>query len=247
MARRVKQAEEQVEHVFGGQQTGAVSVTHRTEMVPLSSLRMAGYNPRTTTDAQTDGICRSILQFGIVDPFVVREEDSLLIGGHQRVKALTKLLEGRYIDPGTKKPVAFTLVDGLVPAVLVSGLSDKDAKLLNLALNKVGGEWDDDKLTALITELVDARPSFDDLVVSGFSAEEIASIVNTAPAGGDGDGTGPLGAVRSPKLTLDFSSKEVRDAVKSKIVARNASEPSGDVLARLLKVLPKRAAASAVE
>lgn len=242
MARRVKREAAAAEPA----RLGATATTHRTAMVPFASLRMAAYNPRTTTDAQVNGICRSILQFGIVDPFVVREEDNLLIGGHQRAKAITKLLEGRYIDPGTSKSVAFELPGGEVPAVLVSGLSDKDAKLLNLALNKVGGEWDDDKLAALFTELVDTRQgeSFDELVVSGFTAAEIADYVDIAATVPDADGTGPLPGVRSPKLTLDFSSKEVRDMVKARIVARNATEPSGDVLARLLKVLPKRAAAS---
>lgn len=216
-------------------------VSYPTTRVAFASLRMAAYNARTSTDAQTDAICRSILTFGLVDPFVARAEDQLMVGGHQRAKALTRLLDGKYVDPQTGQPVAFSLPDGTVPVVLVPGLSDKDAKLLNLALNKVGGDWDDDKLDALLKDLIDGRETFDDLLVTGFSKEEIDELVTEA-AGGDGDGTGPLPAVRSPKLTLDFSSKEIRDAVKSKIVAKNAKEPSGDVLARLLRVYPAQKA-----
>jgi hypothetical protein len=220
------------------------ATTRRIATIAFAALNPAPYNPRQSTDAQIDSICRSILQFGIVDPFIVREEDNTLIGGHQRAKALSKLLAGGYVDPATKRPVGYTLPDGLVPVVLVGGLSDKDTKLLNLALNKVTGDWDDDKLASLLAELADGRSSFDDLLVSGFSAAEIVDYADLAvvPAtNADEDGTGPLPAVRGPSLSLDFSSKEIRDAVKAKIVSReHANEPSGDVLARLLKVGPKR-------
>lgn len=217
---------------------------HNVAMVDFDSLRMAAYNPRMATGVQIDSICRSIAKFGIVDPFILRSEDHLVIGGHQRVKAVRRLLEGLYVDPSTKAVVEFALPKGQVPAVLVGpGLSDKDAKLLNLSLNKTGGDWDSDKLAELLRDLVDGRPSFDDMLVSGFGAAEIAKMIApysdeaSEDVEGSEDGMGPKGAVRGPKMTLDFTLREVRDAVKAKIVARNAEAPSGDVLALLLRVI----------
>lgn len=200
--------------------------------VPFTSLRAAPYNARTTTEAQVDGICASIVAFGLVDPFILRAEDNLLIAGHQRQRAVQKLLDGRYLDPETKKPVVYVLPGGNVPVVLVKGLDEKKTKLLNLALNRVGGEWDDDKLADLFTDL-SAEASGQELLVSGFTEQDIERYLG----GGDDVGAGsvPPGAVRVPKITLEFSSKELRDRVKGWLGDKGKEEePSGDTLARLL-------------
>ena len=213
---------------------------HKMERVPFSWLKPAPYNARRVTRAELHAICASVVRFGLVDPFVVRGEDGLLIAGHQRREAVQYILdgkytvdaEGRYAEGG--KAATLEMPEGKVWAVVVRGLNDRDTKRLNLALNRVGGSWDDDKLADLMRDLT--QGGFDDLVVTGFDREEINKML-----AGDQPGQVPAPAGRVPKITLEFSSKETRDAVKAAIAGKTkAGELSGDALGRWL-IKPKKA------
>jgi DNA modification methylase len=102
-------------------------------------------------------LVRSIQEFGLVEPLVVRRSDQLVIGGHQRLQAAKAL--------GMAK----------VPVVYVE-LSDAEAKSLNLALNRISGEWDLPKLGELLDELRDL-PDFD-VTLSGFDDGEIDDLLS---------------------------------------------------------------------
>jgi DNA modification methylase len=99
---------------------------------------------------------RSIQEFGLVEPLVVRRSDHLVIGGHQRLEAARELGLTR------------------VPIVYVE-VTDAQAKTLNLALNRIQGEWDLPKLGELLDEL-QALPEFD-ITLSGFDAEEVDALL----------------------------------------------------------------------
>ena len=99
---------------------------------------------------------RSIETFGLVEPLVVRRSDQLLIGGHQRLEAAKAL--------GLRK----------VPVVFVE-VSDEQAKELNLALNKIQGEWDLPKLGELLDELR-LLPDFG-MALTGFDGPEIEDLL----------------------------------------------------------------------
>ncbi len=87
-------------------------------------------NPRRISDEELESLTRSIREFGLVDPIIARAEDKTVIGGHQRLLAARRL--------GMKT----------VPVVLTD-LSQEQARLLNLALNKVSGTWDQELLAHL--------------------------------------------------------------------------------------------------
>ena len=91
----------------------------------------------------------SILEFGLVEPLVVNK-DLTIIGGHQRYEALKSL--------GWKE----------VPCVVVD-LSKEKEKVLNLALNKIQGTWDEFKLSEVISSVGD----FEMLTKTGFEKEEV--------------------------------------------------------------------------
>ena len=93
----------------------------------IDLLKPAIYNPRKIDPEQLNDLVRSLKQFGFVDPLVVRSEDNMIIGGHQRYEA-AKLLKYK-----------------TVPVVQLD-ISENDAKVLNVALNKISGEWEEDKL-----------------------------------------------------------------------------------------------------
>ena len=120
--------------------------------LPIRDLRPDPANPRRISDEELESLTRSIREFGLIDPIIARREDKVVIGGHQRLIAARKL--------GLKQ----------VPVVLVD-LSADQARLLNLALNRISGSWDQELLARLLTDL-NAVPDVD-MSLSGFSEDEL--------------------------------------------------------------------------
>ncbi len=117
----------------------------------------AEYNPRKDLkpgDAEYEKLKRSIEQFGYVEPVIWNKTTGRVVGGHQRLKVL--------IDSGLNE----------VDCVVIE-LSEEKEKALNIALNKISGEWNTDKLALLITDLQGA--DFD-VSLTGFSPVEIDNL-----------------------------------------------------------------------
>jgi DNA modification methylase len=106
--------------------------------------------------SEMESLCRSVSHWGMVEPLVVRRSDHLVIGGHQRLEA------------------AQALGMATVPVVYVA-LSDAEAKALNLALNRIRGEWDLPKLGELLEDL-QRLPEVDESL-TGFGGEEIDALL----------------------------------------------------------------------
>lgn len=129
----------------------------KTELRKLKDLKPAEYNPRkalTSDDAEYQKIKRSIEQFGYVDPIIVNK-DGTIIGGHQRHTVLTEM--------------GYTEVE-----VVVVDLGKEDEKALNIALNKITGEWDELKLKDLLVEL-DLGDY--DISLTGFDTNELEELI----------------------------------------------------------------------
>ena len=134
------------------------SSTLTIEQVPIDSLHPDPANPRRISEEELDSLERSIRQFGFVQPVLARREDGVVIGGHQRLVAARRL-------GLTTVPVCFL------------DLSIEQARLLNLALNKIGGSFDDALLARLLADL---QASSDiDLSLSGFGEDEIADLLRS--------------------------------------------------------------------
>lgn len=138
------------------------------ELVPISKLTGADYNPREMPEAEMVKLKNSLREFGFVQPVVARKEDGLIVGGHQRVAAMRLLLQEDGAD-------AVAVGRVTVPVVYVSGLDEAKTKVLNLALNKIHGEWDYVKLADLLGSIPAVDPTLFEL--SGFSAREVEDIV----------------------------------------------------------------------
>src|ERR1035437_686161 len=136
--------------------TNTPSVT--VEQVPIDLLRPDPANPRRIGDDELDSLERSIRQFGFVQPGLARREDGVVIGGHQRLVAARRL---------GLKTVPVTFLD----------LSIEQARLLNLALNKISGSWDDALLARLLADL-QASPNID-LTLSGFGEDEVRDLLRS--------------------------------------------------------------------
>lgn len=120
----------------------------------IDQLVPADYNPRKKLkpgDAEYEKLKRSLQEFGYVDPVVWNERTGHVIGGHQRLQVL--------IDSGETE-VQVSVVD----------LDEDREKALNIALNKISGEWD----MAALAELLDELKRTDlDLALTGFDADEV--------------------------------------------------------------------------
>ncbi|MCD8098043.1 MAG: site-specific DNA-methyltransferase [Lachnospiraceae bacterium] len=121
----------------------------------LADLNPAKYNPRKELkpgDSEFEKLKNSIQNFGYVELIVVNEaNDNTVISGHQRLSVLKHLGETE------------------AECVIVN-MNEADEKALNIAMNKVSGEWD----TVKLADLLDDLKSLDyDLEFTGFDAAEI--------------------------------------------------------------------------
>ena len=122
----------------------------------LSELHPADYNPRVALkpgDPEYENIKNSIEAFGYVDPIIVNS-DGTIIGGHQRYNVL--------LDLGYD-----------TTQVVVVDATKEQEKALNIALNKITGEWDEEKLCDLLIEL---DLSDIDMQLSGFTYDELENL-----------------------------------------------------------------------
>ena len=124
------------------------------EKMKTENLLPADYNPRKDLkpgDEEYEKLKRSIEQFGYVEPVIWNRTTGRVVGGHQRLKVL--------IDMGINE----------VDCVVVE-MDENKEKALNVALNKISGEWDKDKLALLISDL---QAEDFDVSLTGFDAAEI--------------------------------------------------------------------------
>ncbi|EJY7265063.1 ParB N-terminal domain-containing protein [Enterococcus faecalis] len=127
------------------------------EKMKLSELRYAEYNPRvdlTPGMQEYEKLKQSILEFGFVDPPIFNKRTGNLVGGHQRVSVAKDL----GIDE-----IEVSIVE----------LPIEKEKALNIALNKISGQWDEDKLVELLEEL-----NTDELPLTGFNQEELDDLLS---------------------------------------------------------------------
>ncbi|MBJ6360854.1 ParB N-terminal domain-containing protein [Paenibacillus sp. GCM10012307] len=129
------------------------------QIIPIERINPAAYNPRVDLqpgDPEYEKLRSSIEQFGYIDPIIWNERTGNMVGGHQRYKIMVNELG--------HKELTVSVVD----------LDDQQERLLNLALNKVSGLWDDEALAMLIGEL---QVSGADLALSGFDDDEISRLL----------------------------------------------------------------------
>jgi DNA modification methylase len=123
------------------------------QLVPTSAINRAEYNPRKMSDGQRRALEESLREFGFVQPLLINRTTGLLVGGHQRLTAAETLgileVPVQYLD--------------LTPA---------QERALNVALNKISGDWD---YPALIELLQDLEPT-SDFELTGFNLDELAAL-----------------------------------------------------------------------
>jgi len=127
------------------------------ELRPLADIRPYENNPRVN-DAAVDAVAASIRQFGFRQPIVV-DAEGVIIVGHTRYKAALKL--------GLER----------VPVHVATELTPEQVRAYRIADNKVAelATWDYELLPIELAELKAAEI---DLQLLGFSADELAKLLD---------------------------------------------------------------------
>ncbi|MPM13931.1 hypothetical protein SDC9_60291 [bioreactor metagenome] len=153
------------------------------QTLPVDKLVPADYNPRKDLkpgDPEYEKLKRSLSEFGYVEPVIWNKTTGHVVGGHQRLKVL--------IDTGMTE----------VECVVVE-MGEEKEKALNVALNKINGDWDKDKLSLLIADLQGA--DFD-VSLTGFDAPDIDALFKDAQRKGVQDDDFDIdAALKEPAIT----------------------------------------------
>lgn len=124
------------------------------EKIGIERLKPAKYNPRKELkpgDPEFEKLKDSITEFGYVEPVIWNQRTGNVVGGHQRLSVLKNLGE--------------TEID-----CIVVDMDLQKEKALNIALNKISGQWDVPLLTDLLKDLDDSGFN---VSLTGFDANEL--------------------------------------------------------------------------
>lgn len=130
----------------------------KTAVMKLEEIQPAAYNPRVELkpgDPEFESLGNSLDKFGLAVPLIVNERTGVLISGHQRLNVLK--------------------AQGIPEAeVILVDLDESQEKLLNVAMNKIDGDWDYIKLRELFDDIT--AEGMDDLKYTGFSESELQNL-----------------------------------------------------------------------
>ena len=132
------------------------------QKIKVEDIVPADYNPRKISDDELGRLETSIKEFGFVDPIIINLKNNRIVGGHQRFKIIQK----KGIDE-----LNLLRLGNVGWAFVETDLKVKDGnyeKALNIALNKISGEWDTGKLDLILEDL-----AFDgfDVSLTGFDVD----------------------------------------------------------------------------
>jgi len=128
----------------------------KIERKKVSDLKPADYNPRKMKKEEMAKLRKSLDTFGYVDPIIWNKRTNTVVGGHQRIKAL--------IDLGHK--------DDEIAVVIVDFDLEKE-KALNIALNRISGQFNKEKLGMILDKM-----SMEDLELTGLNGDEMAEAID---------------------------------------------------------------------
>lgn len=143
------------------------SIVIKETNMGVDELNPSVYNPRKISGQQLKALKASIRENGILEALIVNQQTGFtVVSGHQRLRVAKEL-------GMTEVPVKIIDVD------------EKKEKVLNLALNKIGGAFDTPKLETVLREVVEFAGA--DIEQTGFTAQEISKMLATVEADVEGE------------------------------------------------------------
>lgn len=143
------------------------------EWIEITSLNFFPGNPRRIEPVMMERLKNSIREFsGVVpgasggfrlpDPIIVNDVNKNIVGGNQRARALIELNQTKI----HKNDISWVHIEDL-----------QKEKALNIALNRITGDWDDEKLKEILMEMDNEFMN-----LSGFDDDDLADIVERLEA-----------------------------------------------------------------
>lgn len=206
---------------------------------PLSKIRPNGWNP----NKMSAFMLRSFEQ-ELVDTGWLRSMKILVWGKDEKGIERNIIIDGEH-----RWKIGRKLGYRTVPMVFMDGLTEAQAKRLTIRIRKQG-EYDAEDLSRLLQE-PEVRGDLDldaYSLMMGIGEAELGFLLGASdvppggnpPAGSGPTGTQPTPITRGPKVTLEFSSSEKRDAFKTylaKLATGDAAKlPGGDLLCDKLHI-----------
>jgi DNA modification methylase len=158
--------------------------TLAVEYRPYETLVPYDRNARTHSAEQVEQIAASMVAFGWTNPVLVDEHSGIIAGHGRRLGAQRAWDTGRVI-PNVPK--------GMVPVIVLRGLSQAKKEALILADNKIAlnAGWDDRLLATELANLQDALEAEGlDLAITGFDDAEASKLIDALEEHGPGLGGG---------------------------------------------------------
>ena len=121
----------------------------------IKELISPDWNPRQITEEELKKLETSLEEFGYIEPIIVNDVNNHVVGGNQRLRALIAL--------------GYDEVD----CVYVHIEDINKEKACNVALNKISGDWDTDKLK-IVLEDIELSPL--DIKLTGFDELELTEL-----------------------------------------------------------------------
>lgn len=181
------------------------------EVKRIADMNRAAYNPRVDLqpeDEEYQAIERSLKRHGLVQPIVWNRRTNTVVSGHQRLTVL---------EAQGETEVTVSVVD----------LDDIQEKELNVALNKITGEWDDDKLSVILNELGEEATD------TGFTLPEIDVLRDELKSYFD-DVTAPDEEEPTEEPEESFLLSLTFDAADEKTLKAYIKEHSEDAVVRII-------------
>ena len=122
------------------------------ETISIMDIIPSDYNPRLISDEEFTKLNNSINEWGLVDPIIINLKNMHIIGGHQRFSVLLDKYDktGDYAELSLfrKGDIGWVFTDETF------NIKNNSHEMgLNVALNKISGEWDYPKLNDLLEDL----------------------------------------------------------------------------------------------
>ena len=124
--------------------------------INIDELVSPEWNPREISDEEMEKLKNSLKEFGYVDYLVVNKHNNHIVGGNQRYHAL--------------KEMGYEELD----VIFIEEPDLNREKTLNIALNKISGDWDNERLEELLNEL---NTSDIELILTGFDEFELEGLL----------------------------------------------------------------------
>ena len=201
-----------------------VQLTADITLLHLSDLVRAKWNPQIHDADNVQAIKRSIIEFGLVVPFLVRRSDLMIVAGHGRATALEELWAEGWVSGN----------EDTVPVVL-GEWDEVEVRALSVALNRIQSGADAGMIGNILLELRQSRGA-EWTTVTGFTETNVlgAHRFETprqlwADEGTAGDGQ--VSAVhRDAVLTLTLSdkSKQMMTVARRECSLELKQKPSDD-------------------